>query len=38
LAVAIHVNAGTITSSPGPIPNAFNARCKDVVQLVVDIA
>ena len=30
-AVAIDEIAGTITSSPGPIPNAARAKCKAVV-------
>ena len=33
-AVATQVNAGTITSSPGPIPIAANAKCKPVVHEV----
>ena len=35
LAVATHVNAGTMTSSPGPIPNAARTKWRPVVQLVV---
>ena len=35
LAVATHVNAGTITSSPGPIPSAASARWSAVVHEVV---
>ena len=35
LAVETHVKAGTITSSPGPIPIATKAECNAVVQEVV---
>ncbi len=31
-AVAMNENDGTMTSSPGPIPHATNARCSAVVQ------
>ena len=34
LAVATQVKAGTITSSPGPIPAAISARCRAVVHEV----
>src|SRR5690606_32772020 len=32
LAVAAKVSVGTITSSPGPIPNATSATCSPAVQ------
>ena len=35
LAVATHVKAGTITSSPGPMPSAARPRCSAVVHDVV---
>ncbi|CAC6999193.1 Uncharacterised protein [Staphylococcus aureus] len=37
-AVAINVNAGTITSSPGFTPTDMSARCKLEVPLAVDNA
>ena len=37
-AVAMNDIDGTITSSPAPTPEAYNARCSAVVQLVVAIA
>ena len=37
-AVEIQVNAGTITSSPGPIPNAASAKCNPVVAEVTATA
>ena len=38
LAVAMNESEGTITSSPGPTPDAYRARCSAVVQLVVATA
>ena len=37
-AVAMNDSDGTITSSPGPTPEAYSARCSAVVQFVVAIA
>ena len=36
--LAIYVNAGTITSSPGPTPRQCNARCSAAVPLQTEIA
>ncbi len=36
LPVAANVNAGTMTSSPGPIPNEAIAMCKAAVPLLTD--
>ena len=38
LAVAMNDSDGTITSSPGPTPDAYSARWSAVVQLVVATA
>src|SRR4051794_25424319 len=38
LAVAMNDIDGTITSSPGPTPDAWSANCSAVVQLVVATA
>src|ERR1700755_3668277 len=38
LAVAMNDSDGTMTSSPGPTPDAYSARCSAVVQFVVAIA
>lgn len=38
LTVATKVITGTITSSPGPIPSSYNARCNAAVPLCVETA
>ena len=38
LAVAMNDIGGTITSSPGPIPDTYRASCSAVVQFVVATA
>ena len=38
LAVAMNESDGTMTSSPGPTPRAYSARCSAVVQLLVATA
>ena len=37
-AVAMNDVEGTITSSPGPTPETYSARCSAVVQLLVATA